>query len=132
MKEIKYRAWDKKRKRMCEVEHLHWSKFEGIWATVKGYDIIQQKDISLQIQPKDCIVMPYTHANDMEEHEIYDGDIVSVVEADIIRIIEWDPNELEWQCNTPGGDICRLTKWNAKRQLKVIGNIYQNETIING
>lgn len=58
----KYRAWDKKRKRMYEVLHLHLSS-EGIWATVKGFDIIEQKDISLQIQPKDIEIMERNSGN---------------------------------------------------------------------
>lgn len=73
----------------------------------------------------------YTFCVDNEGKEIYPGDVVEVLETDIIRIIEWNDDALEYEAVTPLGDICRLTKYNAKNQLKIVGNIHDNQLIIN-
>lgn len=56
---LKFRAWHKTRKKMYEVLHLHIGTNDngGDWATAKGFNIITQQDMHIQIQPKDCILM---------------------------------------------------------------------------
>ena len=76
---FKYRAWNKKRKRMYEVLHLHTGTYDngGDWATVKGFNIITQQDIHIQVQPKDCILMQCTGRCDDKKQLIYEDDIVN-------------------------------------------------------
>lgn len=78
MREIKFRAWNKKRKRMYEVLHLHQPNYDEhmTWATVKGYSIIEQKDIHIDIQPKNIILMQYTGYHSKDGKKIYENDIV--------------------------------------------------------
>lgn len=63
---FKFRVWHKKRKRMYEVLHLHtetWSN-GGEWVTAKGFNIITQQDIHIQIEPKDGVIMQCTGLKD--------------------------------------------------------------------
>ena len=67
MREIKFRAWDKKSKKMRQVVEIVWNTgfylepndntVKLIW--VKGYDCIEQKDIMIK-REKDFELMQYT------------------------------------------------------------------------
>ena len=67
MREIKFRAWDKKSKKMRQVVEIVWNTglylepndntVKLIW--VKGYDCIEQKDIMIK-REKDFELMQFT------------------------------------------------------------------------
>lgn len=156
---IKFRAWDRKRKRMYEVLHLHMKGDfnNNDWATVKGYDIIEQKDIHLQIQPKDCVLMQFTGLLDKNGKEIYEGDIIAVKfhphyvervswvgEPDATAEVFWDLNAFRLKAKGQednryadffdfvssevyGYKMCDISYENTE----IIGNIYENPQLIN-
>ena len=128
-REIKFRAWDKKRKRLYKVLHWHCPTMgDGHWATVEGFDIIEQKEINLYIQPKDIILMQYTGLQDKNGKEIYEGDLFKPDTLTKPYCLEVKFNE-KTACFEPFGN----SEYSDVPSLgKVIGNIHQNPEHLKG
>jgi len=131
MRDIKFRAWDKKRKRIYEVIHLMRSTFEGIWCIGKGRNIIEDKEIHIDIQPDKCEVMQFTGLKDSHGKEIYEGDIVS--DHIGVGVIEYVEKYAAFRINYQNMEC----KWfydytldGERESIEVIGNIYENPELI--
>jgi uncharacterized phage protein (TIGR01671 family) len=121
MREIKFRAWHKKRKKYYEVLDLHLSSLYngGIWATCLGFDVIEQKDIHIQIQPQDCIIEQYTGLKDNYGKEIYEGDILKTYYGLEYVLVYLAPNYMAVRANDYSFYYDKIT------ELEVIGNIHE-------
>lgn len=136
MREIKYRAWDKKSKKMRQVVEIVFNTgfylepndntVKLIW--VKGYDVIEQKDIMMK-REKDFELMQYTGLKDKNGKEIYEGDIVKTFKGEIC-IVEYNYNGFGLKVidkSKPYGWVDFI-----EYQLEVIGNIYDNPELLGG
>ena len=125
---------------MYEVLHFHtetWSN-GGEWVTAKGFNIITQQDIHIQIEPKDGIIMQSTGLRDRGGKLIYEGDIIEFTDNVTINgskthVAKVEHNEafntymyhaecMGWYTINPSQ--------NKRFKVKVIGNIYENPELL--
>jgi uncharacterized phage protein (TIGR01671 family) len=136
MRDIKFRAWDKKRKIILQVGSIDWTKrhrIEEVWCAGDKSSLLGE-DIEL---------MQYTGLNDKNGKEIYEGDIVkyfgkwkggNAVPPDFM------PHRISW---VMGGfhaipmDIhtavsSHATNWKGvgHTDCEIIGNIYENPELL--
>ena len=113
-REIKFRAWDKKRNIMIGEDYpYNWDdKKEEFWG-----DSNEIKLTSIQYI-HNCILMQYTGLKDKNGKEIYEGDIVNG------ELVEFLYNFGEW-------DNCfgyYLPEKESDRE--IIGNVFENPELI--
>ena len=125
MREIKFRAWDREKKKMYEVENIC---FYGHKSVTLQYNPVIKKAI------EDIEIMQCTGMKDSTGKEIYEGDIVVVgqdtgnkYDRYIMTFNDDSHSYLAKQQGTLGSYI-GPGYWNDK--LVVIGNIYDNPELI--
>lgn len=128
MENIKFRAWQKDKKMMCEVKNIH---FESRQVSLK------EKENVTNTRPfEDIELMQFTGLYDNNKKEIYEGDIVkypSYYDGDIevpegIAPILWNKEEAKFYlANNYETCLFDLAK-NLK--CEVIGNIYENYELL--
>ena len=112
MREIKFRAWDKKRKTMWEVDCLNWYD-EHMWVNESP---MSGDKLPIGSTP----IMQFTGLTDRHGVEIYEGDIILVIDA---VSMEQSAHEVKWAG----------IGWNRQilfTQVEVIGNIYETPELL--
>ena len=119
MREIKFRAWCKAKKKLYEVYSI--SKYE-----IVVYDISNQKEYLCE----DCVLLQYTGLKDKNGVEIYEGDIV-----ENIQYLEYEVKFLQDDCafvfqRKQQNPIPISNSTVFYNNFKVIGNIYENPELL--
>jgi uncharacterized phage protein (TIGR01671 family) len=119
MSRFKFRAWDKWERRMIQPNK---GDFIG-WHSMSNW--------------KSCLaVMQWTGIKDFEGVEIYEGDIVKIdrcnqagyTETGVIGKVEYQ--DFEWIVVTEDSNW-PVNSWLCVVRAEVIGNIYENEQLLN-
>jgi uncharacterized phage protein (TIGR01671 family) len=119
----KFRAWDKKNKRM-----LNWNEMifrEAIAETPEMRMVRFRIDLTenfLKNIQREFDLMQFTGLLDSEEKEIYEGDIIQYVRNKDGYICHHKPRIVKWEnCQNKNG--FNITNGN---NYKIIGHIYEN------
>ena len=120
MREIEFRAYSKRTKKMYNVLAIFfYQKVVKLSKTCgSGISFLEQLD--------DVVLMQYTGLKDKNGNEIFEGDIVSYFRNELAVIVYRDGGvdirSLSW------GDCEPLQRRSG--EIEVIGNIYQNKELI--
>lgn len=134
MREIKFRAWDKKSKKMRAVNSIafhnengcfdfnnsHLPKVVNLW----GRDCIEDKDIIIHRESDECELMQFTGLKDRNGKEIYEGDHVINDSGRICEVVYFVSPE---HCGFDLKPVNDKGVWNKKWHLwdcTIIGNIH--------
>ena len=120
MREIKFRAWDEKGKRMLDS------------------DIVDTWDVEyLRPDPKEPhIVMQYTGLKDKNDKDIYEGDILLVDDNGSLAPVHWDEQTFGFNIRyvkKPWKNLWEAFTFNSqvKEDCGIVGNIYENPELLN-
>ena len=140
MREIKFRAWDKKNKKF--VKHIHINicgekeMYSKLGFLINEFDYCEYNKCSLiPILAKDIVLMQYTGLKDKNGKEIYEGDIVNVYgvyeeEVENVGVVEYDGDGF-WRVSIHENNnkIEDMMCFNLGLY-EVIGNIYEDPELI--
>ena len=131
MREIKFRVWDKKNKKMVTIIALYF--FEG--KSLEQISIDTDEGERQLIDIKNVEIMQYTGHKDKNGKEVYEGDILYEIEDDdiYIYIVVWDEETASFGLKTPSGWEYDFYYFIGDKQaFKLVGNIYENPELLGG
>lgn len=117
---LKFRAWDLRNERMCEVRQMNWHEegcLVGLFPGGAGWTQFYEL--------RDIILMQCTGIEDCNGKEIYEGDILQF--EDNVTVVEWNENHFQEYHKGDHNYSGLLTTEGAERHIsKIIGNIYED------
>jgi len=120
MREIKFRAWNKRTKEMNAAWLFQSMKFDA-----DG----KLKIVCPDAKNKEIILMQYTGLKDKNSKEIYEGDIIkSTLNETKIGIMEFKKGRFQISFKNRSMLFCHENR----RSLEVLGNIYENSELLKG
>ena len=133
MREIKFRAWDK---RDCVMSAVWNISFKG-WEDSQINYIELCGDGTYEIQEHEAVLMQYTGLKDKNDTEIYEGDIVLCSEEEYDRefkdtiIFKNATFAFSTYNSYSGGDFDWYTLEHVcEDELEILGNIYENPELL--
>ena len=131
MRPIKYRAWDKRRKRMVEVTSINFRD-----GTIQ---VETRHAVNREVYLEDIVLMQYTGLKDKNGKEIYEGDLLnmhycneSVVKGKVVTV------KMGMTYDSDGWQHGRTYGWVAGNNsladvapyAEVLGDIYENPELL--
>lgn len=120
MREIKFRVWDSREKKMAHKLKLDW-----MGGTPELNDAIAT------IQRENVVLMQFTGLRDRNRKEIYEGDVVSGAYYQGRTVVEW-VGDHGWTVKSYHMDAEGKIGSYPTAFIEVIGNIYENPELLQG
>ena len=142
MREIKFRAWDKERKEMREVELMDWSDWwvsTGSTGEREEPSKYGERNSFKNEQTDRHILMQYTGLKDKNGKEIYEGDVVNASWYDYDEPRDDAFGEVFFNGNWMAYCIWKedeksISEMNGQGayhwEIEVVGNIYENPELL--
>lgn len=130
MREIKFRAWDKKRKEMCEVVCLN------LRDTYPDHILLRKNGLDYNAPKEDLDIIEFTGLRDKNGVAIYEGDkFKDYTQSSRIYIVVWE-NLFSGFFAEPLFGIDRRKYGRIRipfrHNIEVFGNIYENPNLLRG
>ena len=133
MREYKFRAWDKERKRFVKFDPHCFTMGHGehttpVYSVGENNTVIKINNEWFYKNDYKVVWLQFTGLLDKNGKEIYDGDILHYHGDSRLKdsVVYWDENLLSWEVGTEG---VGLFKQDGK-YWEVIGNIYENPELL--
>ena len=123
MRDIKFRSWDKDKKRFLFLENGDFElSYSGAY-------------IPLEYGGRDCVknnLEQYTGLKDKNGKEIYEGDILEIeyIHTSFIAVVAFENGFFGW-IEKDSADIYPIAEY-IHQGIKVIGNIHENPELLEG
>lgn len=136
-REIKFRAWDKKRKRYAKViqtTNQGWKGYRDKTYITNGIMRFSKWVLSR------FVIEQYAGLKDKNDKEIYEGDIVEedidfnskMTDGTFRYKVYWNNDELCWSLDPIGPESIHNDLWELNSSCRVIGNIHENPELLGG
>lgn len=124
MREIKFRAWDAKIKKMFVPDHIDGY---GILVTEERHEVGEGMFGTHPIEyPNPYVLMQYTGCKDKNGKEIYEGDVLDTPDGKV-KVIWWLAGfYFKYLENKGRGEFVGVNP----NEMEVIGNLYENKELL--
>jgi uncharacterized phage protein (TIGR01671 family) len=146
MREIRFRAWDSKDKKLRMVEEISFLSTHDDYENEGGLPYSVQVDATdkadpnhfITLAPDRFILQQFTGLHDKNGKGIYEGDIYQQIGSTAIGIVEWSTVragflvDCRWNKNRAGKVERRADSFETPlhNDGKIIGNVYENPELL--